>query len=325
MPGDVHALIGHPRYLIRVELRLFELRQHIDELELHRLKLADGRPELLALLGVLQSGLVGCPAGAQCERGGKYPIDGERLVGLHSLLAAGREVAFVRNEHVIDDELRRIGAMGGELLQPAAGHESRRLRVEQEQADGARAPSRVRRRGHRDEIGDDRVRGEHLRALQAVAALHLRRPRTDRGSIRTCVRLRNREGADLLSLDRGHEISLLQLFSTPLENCVGCGRPMHANSCGKSHACRRELITEDREIGVGRFRSETAVPFRVHDPEVPERAEFFEEVSREFARPVQLLGTRLQAFVHPTPEMVPELQLLAVEKAFHLALQRQLG
>ena len=130
-------------------------------------------------------------------------------------------MTFFRHEDVVEDELRRVGAMGCELLQPAARLKPGRLGIEQEEIDRARALSWVDRGRDGDEIGHDRVRGEHLRALQAVAAFHFRSPRPDCCGIRTRVGLRNGEGADLSALDGGHKIPLPQFLPTPFEDRVG--------------------------------------------------------------------------------------------------------
>ena len=226
-----------------------DLRRHLGELVADRLEAPDRPAERLALLRVVERALEGRlhPADGAERHREPLPLEvGHDQVEALVLLA---EQVLRGHAHVGERQLAGVGRVPAELLELARHLEAGHALLEHEEREAVVAALLRRLHGGHVEVRAHAVRDERLGAVHDVLAVLAARERLQARDVGAGARLGDRERADLLALEPGHDPALLLLLGAELEDRRHRDPDVPADPGG--HAARpaaRHLLGEDRAV-----------------------------------------------------------------------------
>ena len=101
--GRLHSLVLHPCRAMSQQARGVDLRCHVGEFELDRLKFGDRLSELLSLLGIMQSRFISALRHADAERGDADAAAVQNFQRVDEAAAGFAEQVVFRNSAVVEN------------------------------------------------------------------------------------------------------------------------------------------------------------------------------------------------------------------------------
>ncbi len=214
--------VGEPCGLIREQARGFDLRGHVRQLELNRLKFGDGFAELLALLGVTHGAFVSALRHAQAERGNGNAAAVENLQAVDEAFAFFAEQIFRRDVAIGENDFAGVAGAQPELVFFLAGLEAGRSLLDDERGNAVALLCGVGDGHAHADVGVVAVGGEGFRAVDDPAAVLLHGHGARAAGVGAGFRLGERPAAEFLALGERDDVFLSFALRCRIYRCDWC-------------------------------------------------------------------------------------------------------
>ena len=165
--------------------------------------------------------------------------------------SSSAEQVLGRQRHVLEEQLRGVGLVVAELLQPAAAAEARRVGgLHHHQRDALGALPRIGLGDDDDQVGVLAVGDEGLRAVEDVAVALLHRGGADALQVGAGAGLAHGDGADHLAAGELGQPALLLLLGAEAQD-VGRDDAGMQRRAERIHAGEAVGAVDDRLVGEG--------------------------------------------------------------------------
>ena len=309
------ALVLQPGRAVDHQPRGVDLGGHVGDLEGHALERGDRPVELLSLLGIGRCRLVGGLRQPQRHGADPDPAAVERLEEELVARALLAEQVLGGDPAVVEQELPGVRGVEPHLLLHPADGEAGRIGLDDEGADAARVRLALGDGG--DDVGARHagVGDEALAPVQHPAVVDQPRPRAGAARVRPGARLGQPVRPQHLAAGHGAQVALLLLIGAGQVDRVAAEAGVGRDDDPDAPAGAGQLLDGD---GVGQgVEAGAAELLRVRDAQQAQLGRLADDLVRELALALQLVGDRHDLALGEVAHRAPDLFVLRAEGEVH--------